>query len=256
MLTLLSWKADHTICDQGGWSPLHHAVRAESPSCIQPLLAAGADVNRPNRRGNTPLTVACSYRDSPAHVLPLLEFGADLTTPAGTGLTPLAVAVHANHTRCAQLLVEYGARPNGPENAAAYPIHLAAAQNSHEALRWLLDVPGLDTTVVDKAGWSVLHHAAFSGDKETIEILRETAVAGALVGVDQNLCGVGGETAKDVLEKHRPRLGEDEETYRVACGAFELLLEAVGEANSETNEPRSPEDDWFDAQEVLEKGGC
>lgn len=45
----------------GGWSPLHHAVRLSIKDVAKTLLAAGAKVNIKDKREKTPLTIANNY---------------------------------------------------------------------------------------------------------------------------------------------------------------------------------------------------
>ena len=72
----------------GGFTPLHMAAEKNSTECIRLLLAAGADINRPQSEESPwrPLTLAAYYGHTEALAV-LLAHGADADT-AVNGLTP------------------------------------------------------------------------------------------------------------------------------------------------------------------------
>jgi ankyrin repeat protein len=255
---LINYGASHAITDQGGWTALHHAVRAESPDCIPVLLQAGAAVDAKNNRGNTPLAVACSYRDSLAHILPLLEAGADPNATMASGLTPLAIAGQHNFIKCIEILVSHGARINYAGTAGlSLPLHASARYNSHAALRLILE-NGAATDLHDTNGWSLLHHVALSGDISTMEILCKSR---NLFGLDPGQQENNGLTPSDVFFTLRKgRVNEDEKQNEKSREAFEKLLEMVGMytwAKSPISDQSfastaSEVDQWFDSMEKME----
>ncbi|KAJ3876856.1 ankyrin repeat-containing domain protein, partial [Lentinula edodes] len=52
---LIDQKAEVDKVDGSGWSALHIAVSAGNDSVVEELIGAGADVNRKNGKGITPL---------------------------------------------------------------------------------------------------------------------------------------------------------------------------------------------------------
>ncbi|KAF9532673.1 ankyrin repeat-containing domain protein, partial [Crepidotus variabilis] len=52
---LIDQKAEIDTTDGSGWSPLHIAVSAGHEAVVQELVGAGADVNKKNNKGITPL---------------------------------------------------------------------------------------------------------------------------------------------------------------------------------------------------------
>ncbi|KAJ7672279.1 ankyrin repeat-containing domain protein, partial [Mycena polygramma] len=52
---LIDKKAEVDFVDNSGWTPLHIAVSAGHDEIVQELVGAGADVNRKNNKGLTPL---------------------------------------------------------------------------------------------------------------------------------------------------------------------------------------------------------
>ncbi|KAF8963143.1 ankyrin repeat-containing domain protein, partial [Flammula alnicola] len=52
---LIDQKAEVDKADSSGWTPLHISVSAGQENVVQELIGAGADVNRKNDKGLTPL---------------------------------------------------------------------------------------------------------------------------------------------------------------------------------------------------------
>jgi ankyrin repeat protein len=76
----------------GGLTPLLYAARAGCLRCVQTMVEAGADVNRPNPDGMTPIIMALD-NGYPAVAHYLLDHGANPHTWDWWGRTPLYVAV-------------------------------------------------------------------------------------------------------------------------------------------------------------------
>ena len=114
------------------------------------LLAEGADPNKSNRRGETPLHWAAIKSDVKL-VVALLAAGAN---PNGMTRSKHAIG-------------------NGA--AKATPLHFAASRSSLEVIDCLLE-SGADPRAVDSAGGSVLHSAVYSAE---IRVLRKLIHVGA-----------------------------------------------------------------------------
>lgn len=110
------------------------------------------------------------------------------------GFTALAICMKHNHIACAKSLVAFGASVDGIENGMAYPIHVAASYNSHDCLAWLLGLQK-NHDLLDYNRWSLLHHAAHSADKETMEMLE----GAYLFGLDPDLESFDGKKPWDIF---------------------------------------------------------
>jgi hypothetical protein len=55
---LIGVGSDPDAVATGGVTPLHRAVRNRCADAVRALLAAGADPNRPNAKGTTPIALA------------------------------------------------------------------------------------------------------------------------------------------------------------------------------------------------------
>ena len=65
------------FADKMGWTPLIRAAYAGDAALCQRLLGSGADPNKSNMNGTTPLMYACSGQEPDRVVKVLLEYGAD-----------------------------------------------------------------------------------------------------------------------------------------------------------------------------------
>jgi ankyrin repeat protein len=109
--TLLELGADLSLTDDSGDSPLHIAARHGEVGLIESLIGAGADPNARNRDGETPLFDPARFGYLGA-IEALVSLGADVNVQDHWGRTPLFVGL--TRLEVAKLLVELGARPQGP----------------------------------------------------------------------------------------------------------------------------------------------
>ncbi len=103
--------ANLNIGDAKGNTVLHHLVSSESPERIELmiyLIDLGANVNKQNTRGATPLQEACAWGNY-AMASVLIERGALIDTRDVNGDTALIIAVRAGHFEVAELLIKNGA---------------------------------------------------------------------------------------------------------------------------------------------------
>ena len=86
---LIADGAEADVADADGRTPLHLAARSGSVDVARVLLEAGADPNRPDRYGHTPLLFACTRTGvPPGLVAALREHGADPYRANDAGATP------------------------------------------------------------------------------------------------------------------------------------------------------------------------
>ena len=101
---LEEWLADGADVD----AELNNAVLAFDNGRVTFLLAKGADVNKLDDQGYTPLHTAVRNRNSDLVAL-LLEHGADPNLPDSDGATPLVHAINRNHVPSVEALLAKGA---------------------------------------------------------------------------------------------------------------------------------------------------
>ena len=109
--------------DSHGRTALHIAAHAGRTSTVRALVAAGATLNARTRYGWSPLTDACKEGHHEC-VAVLVAAGADVNTVHSfMSETPLSLAAERSGClRCVQILLDAGARVNGPPDSWA-PLH-------------------------------------------------------------------------------------------------------------------------------------
>ena len=101
-----------------GWSPLHHAARFGRGRAVKVLLENGADPDKTDVKGSTPLHVAAhgGVDDYLSVGKMLLERGADPRKENDFGRTPMSVAAKYRHREMLALL--RGLRPRRRRDVA------------------------------------------------------------------------------------------------------------------------------------------
>jgi ankyrin repeat protein len=170
-LALLNRGAEHHHLSKSGMSALHYAAGAKHPSCILPLLEAGAEVDVVNLWNETPLHVCALRQNDPESFMkPLLTYGADPNACDHEGSNVLSFAVQANHPQTVKYLLDYGVDMDIPDEGGLTSLGVAVLYNHHQILRMLLD-RGADYTTLTMNRESILHLAAKNSDAETFSIL-------------------------------------------------------------------------------------
>ena len=105
---LLERGADVDKPDKRGETPLHWASGNGHVEVVETLLAAKAEVNKVNYKGETPLYWA-SHNGHVEVVKTLLAAEAEVNKADNRGKTPLSRALHFNHTEIVALLRAAGA---------------------------------------------------------------------------------------------------------------------------------------------------
>lgn len=124
---------------------LSNALVANDAERIKFLVGKGADVNKPDLQGWTPLTNAARQRHDETIEL-LIELGADPNKYDDNGITPLAAALMRDHVPSIKALVENGADLEEPGQDEFRPLALALAEKKYEAAKALMD-GGADVSI-------------------------------------------------------------------------------------------------------------
>jgi ankyrin repeat protein len=117
---------------------LSAAIIADDPQRVELLVSQGADVNRRDDQGYTPLTSAALQRYTDM-IGALLGHKADVNLANADGMTPLLEAVMRNDVPSIKLLIAHGADMNAPGPSGTDPLTLAIEERQYEAAKSLID---------------------------------------------------------------------------------------------------------------------
>lgn len=169
---LLNRGADFDKPDRLGLTPLHWAVVDDSLNpCIELLVTAKADLNAKDPKGRT------AFLRSVGNVHNLRQLraaDADLDTKDNLGKRQLHEAAEYDYYESVAQLLEWRVEINPKTETGKTPLLFAIGHNSHRSLQLLLGAHYIDTSVIDAHGQNILNYAARHADTETIDILRSS----------------------------------------------------------------------------------
>lgn len=155
----------------GDSSPLLIASRLGFPEIAEMLLGAGADPNAvEDGEGMAALhTVVVHDRDAAITRL-LLKNGAEVDKTDASGRTPLLIAAEFGRVEHAKALLEAGANPNGIAPGRQSPLMLAALGGFVPIIEELAKA-GTDLDATDSNGVTALEAASAAGKSESVTAL-------------------------------------------------------------------------------------
>ena len=159
---------------------LHEAVEEGRADVVQVLIDAGADIEKKDSDGHTPLLLAC-FAGCLDIVKMLIQAGADLRLARTNADTCLIIASHEGHTETVRYLVGLG-QVDVDEVGGLYArtaLHKAVDPNQADTAQVLIDA-GADIEKKDSDGCTPLFFACFSGSLDSVKVLVQ---AGADLGV-------------------------------------------------------------------------
>ncbi len=155
--------------DGEGNSPLHIAViTGASTEAIALVIASGADLDKRNLQGETPmhLSVSCGY---PEAARLLTQSGADPFINNNRGKSPLVLAYAEGIDFTGYIINEQNLQ--GSDTDGNTPLHLAALWDYPEAVSFLID-HGAAVNARNDQGLTPLHYAVKNNSVEICRILQ------------------------------------------------------------------------------------
>lgn len=144
---------------------LFEAARLGRTDMVEPLIAAGADINAHDRRGFTPLILA-AYSGHAATVEALIAAGADPCKPDATqGNTAQMGVAFKGEDAIAERLLKAGCDVNMRNKAGQTALMMAALFNRSRQVDLLL-AAGADAMLTDASGRTASAVAAAQGSDE------------------------------------------------------------------------------------------
>ena len=169
---LIESGADLDKGDQAGKTPLSHAAESGNVELTGRLLAAGADVNKRDLVGGNSVLWAAGLGSADTLRL-LVASGGEVEVKDINGLSPLAWAAQTGKTESMQILIDGGADVNATDNLAGESILMRAARSGKtDSIKLLLD-NGTDLGKKTKLGANALHIASEYGSAEVVQMLVE-----------------------------------------------------------------------------------
>lgn len=179
--------------NEKGMTLLHEAVQGDKVDIVKYLIDHGADVNKKDNFGRTPLRCVNFWNrnHAPDIIRVLLENRADPNTKDSEGETPLAKVCEMGDEESAKLLVEYGANVNEENGRGATPFHysiwaMAGDRCSASLAKFLID-KGADINAKTKDGQTMLIFAVESKRLDIVKLLIDLKADVNVKGIAQNL---------------------------------------------------------------------
>ena len=170
---LIDHGADVNKTNADGESPLNAAIQINNPELatylVKTLLENGADVNVEGYRRTTALTSA-SYLGREDIVRYLVNHGADVNKGGCVGDTPLYMAAQEGHNDIVVLLTKFGADISKKNDDGCTPLRVAA-QEGHKDIVVLLTELGANIEEMDNDGNTPLLGAAARGHADIVQYL-------------------------------------------------------------------------------------
>uniref|UniRef100_A0A2K5XNM6 Ankyrin repeat domain 24 n=1 Tax=Mandrillus leucophaeus TaxID=9568 RepID=A0A2K5XNM6_MANLE len=180
-----------TKLDPEGKSAFHLAAMRGAASCLEVMIAHGANVMSTDGAGYNALHLAAKY-GHPQSTTPdnlfsfavaggclscsevLCSFKAHLNPQDRSGATPLIIAAQMCHTDLCRLLLQQGAAANDQDLQGRTALMLACEGASPETVEVLLQ-GGAQPGITDALGQDAAHYGALAGDKLILNLLQEAA---------------------------------------------------------------------------------
>jgi ankyrin repeat protein len=125
---LVSKGADVNKPDSNGYTPLTNAARQRQDKTVKLLIDLGANPNLADGNKMTPIITA-AMREAVPTIKVLVDARAKLEEPGPEGFRPLALALAESHYEAAKALLEAGADPNTTSgDEALTPLMITASQ--------------------------------------------------------------------------------------------------------------------------------
>lgn len=170
---MLAHGANVMSTDGAGYNALHLAAKYGHPQCLKQLLQASCVVDTADSSGWTALhhavaggCISCSEM--------LCSFKAHLNPRDRLGTTPLIIAAQMCHTDLCRLLLQQGAAVNDQDLQGRTALMLACEGASPETVEVLLQ-GGAQPGITDALGQDAAHYGTLAGDKLILHLLQEAA---------------------------------------------------------------------------------
>ena len=175
---------------------LRRAAVEDHETCLNAIIAAGADVNAIVY--GQPVFVQAARYDCKRSLHTLIEAGANVNLADSSDSTALGAAAGQNGYECVELLLKAGADVNVIQFNGSTPLIFAAYKGYDKCVKMLIQ-SGADVNIADQSSHAALTFAAREGHTKCVRLLTE---AGADVNVKTD-SGYTPLTLATKMGKHR-----------------------------------------------------
>ncbi|CAM2011626.1 ankyrin repeat domain-containing protein [Acanthopleuribacter pedis] len=177
-----------------GRGPLHHAVTYRGAPLVHQLLELGADADAVDRRGDSVLHALVRFWPDADTAARLMKAGADPNRRDRTGNSPLFLQMRLNQRapELTEALLVRGADPNLGTHDGWSPLHFAMQHAMAEATALLLQ-HGADPNHTNRAGLRPIHMFGPRGPTGGVDLREDYLAALAALlkhGADAKVAGV------------------------------------------------------------------
>ena len=170
--TLIKAGADVEKKDVDGYTPLHLAIEFEQTKAALALIEAGADINAECKGKWTPLHIAATHSNGAIEIaLALIQAGADINAKNCIDQTPLHLAAAAGNLKITNVLIQAGADINAQDICIETPLHMAACKKNGIEIIEALHRAGADINLQDDALETPLHVSTSMDNIEGVKTL-------------------------------------------------------------------------------------
>ncbi|MCJ1230401.1 hypothetical protein MMC12_007075 [Toensbergia leucococca] len=141
------------------------------------LIRAGSDITHKNEVQNSALHRAVSRSDNLEMIEPLLMAGININEQDKYGATPFIVAVCRNQLNSLGLLLDHGADVD-VENSDGDVALMSAIFWQYERVTQFLLEHGVNHTLRNKAGQTILHYIAMYGNLKLLALFQDARLNG------------------------------------------------------------------------------
>lgn len=166
---LLKNKADTSIGDKDGYSPVNYAAQNNYVDILKILIANKADVNKASNNKVSPLLNA-SFNGNLESVKELVAAGADINYKGIFSLTPTLAAARQENIEIFKFLLQQNPDLSGSDDQNCSLLSYAVLSNQAEIAEYLLK-KGADVNHKEKDGFTPLMIAASFGYADCVDIL-------------------------------------------------------------------------------------
>lgn len=148
---------------------LRFAVASGNAKIVRAFLDSGADVNKTNKNGSTPLSASTNLSSADITKI-LLAAGANPNLINKSGKTSLMLAAEHGRTETVKILLDKGANINESDAIGDTALMSAVFYGHDKTVKFLLE-RGAQVNLKDASGWTAINSATHKGYAQIVRML-------------------------------------------------------------------------------------